>query len=88
MHVKIDNQDNFLTKLINAWAAQAQNLPATGILRAYPQPTYRKALGFDDPLRQNAGQFFQGKRHMKGTVHYETRDNIALMTIDLSLIHI
>ena len=40
------------------------------------------ALGFDEPLRQNAGQFYQGERHMKGTVHYEKRDNIALMTID------
>ena len=40
------------------------------------------ALGFDEPLRQNAGQFYQGDRHMKGTVHYEKRDNIALMTID------
>ena len=40
------------------------------------------ALGFDEPLRQNAVQFYQGERHMKGTVHYETRANIALMTID------
>ena len=40
------------------------------------------ALGFTDSLRQNAPHFYQGERQMKGTVHYETRDDIALLTID------
>ena len=40
------------------------------------------ALGFTDSLRQNAPDFYQGERQMKGTVHYETRDDIALLTID------